>query len=111
MFDGIGPKSIVVVDNCSIHVAEVKKMFEDVGIPVFFHYNPIEEAFSYVKTYLRKHDDILQHLSSPCSVIKSAFDSITSYHCGQWIEHSGYCQYLVNIILYILLTQYKQFSV
>lgn len=51
------------MDNCSVHhVPEVKGMFMNVGIPVFFlppyspDYNPIEEMFSYVKTYLRRHD-------------------------------------------------------
>ena len=66
-FDGSSPKSIVIMDNCTIHrVPEVKSMFDDVGIPVLFlppyspDCNPIEEAFSYVKSYLRKHDDLLQ---------------------------------------------------
>lgn len=47
------------MDNCSVHhVPEVKNIFMAVGIPVFFlpayspDYNPIEETFSYVKTYL-----------------------------------------------------------
>ncbi len=96
-FDGVSAKSIVILDNCSIHhVEEVKRMFRDAGIAVFFlppyspDYNPIEETFSYIKYYLRKHDDILQLLPDPCSVIKSAFYSITAEHCSQWIEHSGY---------------------
>ena len=53
MFDGVSEKSIVIMDNCSIHhVAEVKRMFMDSGIAVFFlppyspDYNPIEETFS-----------------------------------------------------------------
>lgn len=96
-FDGCSPKSIVIMDNCTIHhVSEVKAMFADACIPVFFlppyspDYNPIEETFSYVKSYLRKHDDILQLLSDPCSIVESAFTSITQHHCLQWIAHSGY---------------------
>ena len=97
-FDGVSLKSIAIMDNCSIHhVEEVKRIFQDSGIPVFFlppyspDYNPIEEAFSYVKSYLRKHDDILQSIDNPCSIVESAFYSITSTnHCSQWITHSGY---------------------
>lgn len=97
-FDGTSPKSIVIMDNFSVHhVDEVKEMFQDAGIPVFFlppyspDYNPIEEAFSYVKTYLREHDELLQSITNPCTIIRSAFESITPYHCSQWITHSGYC--------------------
>ena len=96
-FDGMNPKSIVIMDNCSIHhVPEVKDLFRNVGIPVFFlppyspDYNPIEEAFSYVKTYLREHDIVLQATTDPCSIIESAFNSITPHLCNQWITHSGY---------------------
>jgi transposase len=53
-------------------------------------YNPIEETFSYVKSYLRKHDTILQSISDPSSVVEMAFHSITPDQCSQWIAHSGY---------------------
>ena len=96
-FDGSNPRSIVIMDNCSVHhVLEVKDLFRNVGIPVFFlppyspDYNPIEEAFSYVKGYLREHDILLQTISDPCSVVQSAFNSITPHLCDQWITHSGY---------------------
>ena len=97
-FDGTSPKSILVMDNCSIHhVDEVKEILQDAGIPIFFlppyspDYNPIEEAFSYVKTYLRKHDELLQSITNPCTIVRSALESITPYHCFKWITHSGYC--------------------
>ena len=96
-FDGTNPRSIVIMCNCSVHhVPEVKNMFMAVGIPVFFlpayspDYNPIEETFNYVKTYLREHDNLLQSISDPCSVVKNAFSTITPSHCCQWIKHSGY---------------------
>lgn len=96
-FDGTSPKSIVIMDNCSIHhVSEIKTLFDNVGIPVFFlppyspDYNPIEETFSYIKSYLREHDDLLQATGNICSVLESAFHSITAHHCLQWIKHSGY---------------------
>ena len=55
-FDGSSPKSILVLDNCSIHrVDEVLEVFRSTGIVVMFlppyspNYNPVEKAFSYVK--------------------------------------------------------------
>ena len=66
-FDGINPHSIAIMDNCSVHhVQEVKQLFKDAGILLLFlppyslDLNPIEETFSFVKSYLRKHDELLQ---------------------------------------------------
>ena len=96
-FDGQSPNSVLVMDNCSIHhITEVKQFLQQSGILVLFlppyspDSNPIEEAFSYVKGYLRKHDVLLQSLHNPTTVIQAALDSITSEHCNSWISHSGY---------------------
>ena len=69
-FNGVNSQSIAVTDNCAIHhLQEVKQLFRDSGILLFFlppyspDLNPIEEAFSYVKTYLCKHDEFLQSCS------------------------------------------------
>ncbi len=85
------------MDNCSIHhVQEVKEVLQSVGVLVIFlppyspDYNPAEELFSYVKYYLKEHDEILQAISSPMDVLRSAFDSVTSVHCNGWISDSGY---------------------
>ena len=57
--------SILIMDNCSIHVAEVKELVEDAGILLIFRppyspdYNPIEELFSYLKYYLKEHNDLI----------------------------------------------------
>ena len=63
-FDGINPRSILVMDNCSIHhVHEVRDVLLHAGIVTLFlppyspDMNPAEEAFSYVKGYLKKHDN------------------------------------------------------
>jgi len=54
-FDGSNAKSIVIMDNCSIHhVQEVKDLFSVAGILVLYlppyspDLNPIEMAFSYI---------------------------------------------------------------
>ena len=53
-------------------------------------YNPIELVFSYVKAYLKHHDELLQALPDPLPVIKAAFESVTPEQCQSWITHAGY---------------------
>ena len=96
-FDGISPHSILIMDNCSVHhVNEVREVLQQAGILVLFlppyspDLNPLEEAFSYVKQYLRRHDELLQAISDPIDVIKKAFQSITVEHYNSWISHASY---------------------
>ena len=87
----------MLLDNCAIHYAhDVKNLFNSFGVPVFFippyspDYNPIEEFFSYVKYYLKAHDDIIQTIDDPTPIIHSAFQSVKKCNCEGWIDHSGY---------------------
>ena len=71
-FDGSVKKSVMIMDNCSIHhVNKVKLLIDKAGILLFFlppynpDYNPIEFAFSSVKSYLKDHDDLLQSVNDP----------------------------------------------
>lgn len=96
-FDGTNSKSIAVLDNCSVHhVQAVAEVFETAGILVMFlppyspDYNPIEETFSYIKGYLKEHDDLLQALDNPLPILQAAFESITPSQCNGWISDSGY---------------------
>jgi transposase len=64
--DRHSPHSVLILDNCSVHqVREVTQLLTQEGIVVLFppphspDLNPIEEAFSCVKAYLRKHDELL----------------------------------------------------
>ena len=98
-FNGTNPRSVVVMDNLSVHhTDEVLGLFDQAGIPVFFlppyspDLNPAEECFSYVKAYLRKHDSVLQHIPDPTPIINAAFQSVTVDHSRSWIQHSGYCK-------------------
>ena len=57
--------SVLIMDNCSIHhIQDVKKLLKDYGVVLLFlspyspDYNPLEESFSFVKSYLRKHDEL-----------------------------------------------------
>ena len=98
-FDGSNSKSIVIMDNCSIHHVEpVKELLQDAGILLIFlppyspDYNPIEETFSSIKYYLKDHDEILQTLQEPdvMTIVKAAFDNVTAQDCNSWITDCGY---------------------
>jgi len=96
-FNGHNRNSVVVMDNCSIHhIQPVKELAKQLGIVLLYlppyspDYNPLEEAFSYVKNYLRRHDELLQAIPDPTCVIKAAFDSITANHLRSWVSHAGY---------------------
>ena len=95
-YDGTTPQSILIMDNLSVHhTSEVIDLFIQAGILVIMtpyspDLNPIEEAFSYIKNYLRTHQVLLDSLPDPTAVITSAFRSITDNHCQAWILHAGY---------------------
>lgn len=97
-FDGSPRKLIMIMDNCSIHhKQQIKELVNDAGILLFFlppyspDLNPIEEAFSSVKYYLKDHDTILQSINNPFPIVYSAFTTcITSDKCKAWIRHAGY---------------------
>ena len=96
-YDGIAPKSIAIMDNCSIHhVTSLVDLFKAAGILVIFlppyspDYNPIELAFSSVKYFLKEHDIIMQAMVDPIPLIQCAFDHITTEMCNSWISHCGY---------------------
>lgn len=77
-FDGSSPKSILIMDNCTIHhVPEIATLLASVTFflpPYSPDYNPIEETFSYLKNYLKHHDQ-LQCLNDPTVVIKHALNT------------------------------------
>lgn len=90
-------KSILIMDNCTIHhVREVKDILDAAGILVIFlppyspDYNPVENLFSYVKYYLKDHDEIMQCDIDPLYILKAAFQSVTVENCNAWISGCGY---------------------
>ena len=98
-FDGSSSHSVLVLDNCSVHhIPDVTELLSNAGIVVLFlppyspDLNPVEEAFSFVKQYLRQHDELLQSLPDPSDVLQAGFDAITKNHCEAWITHSGYAK-------------------
>ena len=71
-------------------------MLQQAGILVLFlppyspDLNPLEEAVSYIKQYLCKHNELLQAIQDPTDVIMQAFQSITAKRCNSWISHAQY---------------------
>ena len=96
-YDGENPRSVLVLDNCSIHhVRPVTDTLRDMGILTLFlpsyspDMNPVEELFSYFKYYLKDHDLILQAMRDPLPILRAGFDSVTAEQCNAWIRHAGY---------------------
>lgn len=98
-FNGINGRSVVVMDNASIHHTEMATaLIEEIGaIPIFLppyspDIMPIEECFSKVKSFLRAHDPLIQILQEPEieDIILAAFANVTPDDCCSWIEHCGY---------------------
>ena len=80
-----GPKSVLIMDNCSIH--HTHKLKQDTGILLLFlppyspDYNPVEELFSYIKYYLKNHDELIQVTGQLRDILNAAFLSVTANHC------------------------------
>ena len=83
-FNGQNSKSVVIMDNCSIHHVDcVEQLFRDAGILVLFSppyspdMNPIEHTFSKIKNYLRRHDELVQIVDDVTPLVRAAFDTVT----------------------------------
>lgn len=95
-FNGINKNSIVIMDNCSIHhTQEVVSTTEDTGTILHFlppyspDFNPIEEAFSKVKTVMKGMENEMQALEDIDMIIYAAFSSISPDDCKGWIKQTG----------------------
>ena len=96
-FDGVSPKSIVVMDNASIHHVDcVVETILSFGALVRFlspyspDMNPIEEVFAEVKQYLQANNTLFLETASPRSMILTAFNSVTIDNCNSYITYAGY---------------------
>ncbi len=80
-FDEYTPMSIIVMDNCSIHrVQEVQELLNSAGVLTFYlpPYSPdFELTFSYIKHYLKQHEDIIYTISQ-CTYTDKG--SVQQYH-------------------------------
>jgi hypothetical protein len=96
------PNSVLVIDNASIHkVAGIREMVEERGARLLFlpsyspDLNPIELAFSTIKTWLRVNRDRMnQAVDSNDGTVYDMFweavYSVTAEHAKGWYKHCGY---------------------
>lgn len=109
-------RSVVVMDNCSIHHdEEVRRLIEDecgvctdvcwslkvlptyvkgarlVYLPAYSpDFNPIEEAFSFIKAWLRRHEFLYTHPDQLPMLVQNAIREITPNIALGWLSDCGY---------------------
>ena len=88
-FNGVNPRSVVVMDNASIHhVEEVIDLIEtQAGAKLCFlppyspDLTPVEGIFSQAKSIMKSCDRLFDVFSSPRSLISMVFGMITQEDC------------------------------
>ena len=100
-FNGVNPRSVVVLDNASIHHTQrAIELIQSVGALVHFlppyspDLNPIEELFSKVKACLRENDAAIQEIDQRglTDFVEAAFSTVTEDDIFGWFRHAGYVQ-------------------
>ena len=97
-FDGTNPRSIVIMDNCSIHhvdpvihlietVAQAKVIFLSPYSPDLM---PLEKVFNQVKSIIKANDGLFQVCTAPRALLAMVFSMVTPQDCIGYIRHSGY---------------------
>ena len=98
------PRSVLIIDNASIHkVAGIREMVEERGARLLYlpayspDFNPIELAFSTIKTWLRANRDrVNQELDAEDGVVYNVFweavHTVTAEHAKGWYKHCGYIE-------------------
>lgn len=96
-FDGFSPRSVVILDNASIHhVDSVVNAILATGAIIKFlpayspDLNPIELAFAEVKHYLQVNSILFETSLSTNTILLMAFNNITKVNCQAYINHCGY---------------------
>ena len=97
-YNGVNPRSIVVMDNASIHhVQQVTDLIENqakaklIFLPPYSpDLNPAEEVFSKVKYIMKQNDALFQISNTPRVLLLEAFSTITPNDCQSYIHDGGY---------------------
>ena len=96
-FDGKNSRSVVVMDNASIHhVEEVTTAIHNTGAILHYlppyspDYIPLEESFAKVKAFLKANKTVYEVTQTPPLLIMMAFNSVTAEDCMGYIKHAGY---------------------
>lgn len=93
-----GPRSVLVLDNCATHHSQaLREIVEAANRKLVFlppyspDFNPIEESFSCVKAYLRRHYRDFQDSETPELDLELAcYAAVTPEKVYGWFSHSGY---------------------
>jgi len=97
-----GPYSVLVMDNAQIHKSGlVANLAAAAGIAVEFlapyspDTNPIEEAFSVYKAWVRRHgEEIRNYRGDPSMILtRGIFECLDQDHARKFFENSGYIDY------------------
>nr|GAT47754.1 Tc1-mariner class transposase [Mycena chlorophos] len=97
-----GPLSVLVMDNAKIHHgAEIQELAERFGVRIEYlppyspDFNPIEEAFSKIKAFLRRNNDIFRLKRGRGAALlydmQIAMEIITAQDAYGYFRHAGYC--------------------
>ena len=96
-FNGTNPRSIVIMDNASIHHVHTNvQLIENAQAKVIFlppyspDLNPLEPVFGKVKAIMKENDKLFQVSSAPRALLALAFGMITPGDCYNFSRHCGY---------------------
>ena len=92
-----GPRSVLIMDNCSTHhVREVRELCERYGVILQFlppyspDFNPIEELFSVIKAWLKKHHELAGTMRFK-DFLQTAVEACSQQRIARGhFEHAGY---------------------
>ena len=97
-FNGVNPRSVVIMDNANIHhVEEVTDLIETVAgarlcfLPPYSpDLMPAEGVFSQIKSIMKLNDKLFQATSTPRLLLTMAFGMVSSHDCYGHISCCGY---------------------
>ncbi|KAJ3523244.1 hypothetical protein NMY22_g11530 [Coprinellus aureogranulatus] len=94
-----GPLSVLVMDNARIHHDQaILELAEQHGVRIEYlpayspDLNPIEEAFSKVKAFIRRHEDLFTKEGNGMVYdLMEVMEIVTEHDALGYFMHSGYC--------------------
>ena len=95
-FDGVNPRSTLIMVNASIHhVHQVQELVDTAGCLLWFlptyspNMNPIEEVSRHVKQTLKNKAAVYQSCENTRLIIYSAFVEVAAADCVAYIKYAG----------------------